>query len=361
MIFMKILFYFGHPSQYLFLRNPINILKKKGIDCDLIIKSKDVLEKLLIENKEAYINILPEGRNSGRIGILTGLIKRDYRLFRFVKNRHYDIFIGTDPSLAHIGFLKRIPVITVLEDDIHVVPELAWITFPFTSLILTPKECQTGKFEKRTIHYNGYMKLAYLHPGRFSKKAAIFKQPYFLIRTSRLDAYHDAGISGFTFQIIQRIIPLLLNKGSVYISSEGTLDESLKPFELKINPTEVQQVLANATMLISDSQSMSMEAAMLGVPSIRFSDFAGRISVLDELENVYGLTFGIPTDSQNRLFDKINELLSLLDLEKEFQNRRQKMLRDKIDVTAFMVWFIENYPDSVNIMKENPEYQDRFR
>jgi hypothetical protein len=37
------------------------------------------------------------------------------------------------------------------------------------------------------------------------------------------------------------------------------------------------------------------------------------------------------------------------------------MLRDKIDVTAFMVWFIENYPDSVNIMKENPEYQDRFR
>jgi len=41
---MKILFYFGHPSQYLFLRNPINILKKKGIDCDLIIKSKMFLK-----------------------------------------------------------------------------------------------------------------------------------------------------------------------------------------------------------------------------------------------------------------------------------------------------------------------------
>jgi len=358
---MKILFYFGHPSQYLFLRNPINILKKKGIDCDLIIKSKDVLEKLLIENKEAYINILPEGRNSGRIGILTGLIKRDYRLFRFLKNRHYDFFIGTDPSLAHIGFLKRIPVITVLEDDIHVVPELAWITFPFTSLILTPKECQTGKFEKKTIHYNGYMKLAYLHPGRFSKKAAIFKQPYFLIRTSRLDAYHDVDISGFTSPVLKRIIHLLQVKGSVYISSEGTLDESLKPLELKINPIEMQQVLANSTMLISDSQSMSMEAAMLGVPSIRFSDFAGRISVLDELENVYGLTFGIPANSPERLFDKINELLSLPDLIKEFENRRRKMLEDKIDVTAFLVWFIENYPDSVNIMKENPAYQDRFR
>lgn len=358
---MKILFYFGHPSQYLFLRNPINILKEKGIGCDLIIKSKDVLEKLLIENKESYINILPEGRSSGRIGILTGLIKRDYRLFKHVKNKHYDLFIGTDPSLAHIGFFKRIPVITVLEDDIHVVPELARITFPFTNLILTPKECQMGIYEKRTIHYNGYMKLAYLHPCRFIKKAAIFKQPYFLIRASKLDAYHDTGISGFTGPLLEKIIDLLQAKGLVYISSEGTLEKSLKPHELKINPIEMQNVLANATMLISDSQSMSMEAAMLGVPSIRFSDFAGKISVLEKLETVYGLTFGIPTSSPGKLFKKINDLLSIPDLEIEFNNRRQRMLEDKIDVTAFLVWFIENYPESARVMKENPDYQDRFR
>lgn len=358
---MTILFYFGHPSQYLFLKNSINILKEKGIACDLIIKSKDILEKLLVENKESYNNILPEGRNSGRIGILTGLIKRDYRLFKYVKGKHYDLFVGTDPSLAHIGFLKRVPVITVLEDDIHVIPELARITFPFTSLILTPQECKTGKYEEKTVHYKGYMKLAYLHPKWFIKKAAKFKQPYFLIRVSSLDAYHDSGINGFTVHLLQKIIAQLHKKGSVYISSEGLLDESLKSFELKINPTEMQHVLANATMLISDSQSMTMEAAMFGVPSIRFSDFAGRISVLEELEHGYNLTFGIPTRAPEKLFEKINELLSLPDLEGEFQNRRQKMLADKIDVTAFMVWFIENYPGSVKIMREDPEYQERFR
>ena len=37
------------------------------------------------------------------------------------------------------------------------------------------------------------------------------------------------------------------------------------------------------------------------------------------------------------------------------------MLSDKIDVTAFMVWFVENYPDSVKIMKDNPDYQLRFK
>jgi len=35
-------------------------------------------------------------------------------------------------------------------------------------------------------------------------------------------------------------------------------------------------------------------------------------------------------------------------------------LSDKIDVTAFMVWFIEHYPESVNVMKHNPDYQHQF-
>lgn len=358
---MKILFYFGHPSQYLFLKNPIRLLKEKGIQCDIIIKSKDVLEQLLIENKESYNNILPEGRKSGTIGIIAGLIRRDLRLFKLIKNKQYNLFVGTDPSLAHIGFLKRIPVIIVLEDDIFIVRRLAMLTFPFTSLVLTPQGCQTGRYEKKTIHYKGYMKLAYLHPEWFKKTAAVFKQPYFLIRVSDLGAYHDTGVRGLTTNLLERVVSLLQNKGTVCISSEGIPDESLRPFELKIKPSAMQDVLSNATMLISDSQSMTMEAAMLGVPSIRFSDFAGKISVLEELEHGYKLTFSVPTKSPELLFNKIDELLSLPDLEREFQRRRAKMLKDKIDVTAFVTWFIENYPMSARIMRDDPDYQDRFK
>ena len=43
------------------------------------------------------------------------------------------------------------------------------------------------------------------------------------------------------------------------------------------------------------------------------------------------------------------------------QKRRKKMLADKIDVTAFLVWFVENYPKSVKIMKGNPKYPERFK
>ena len=55
------------------------------------------------------------------------------------------------------------------------------------------------------------------------------------------------------------------------------------------------------------------------------------------------------------------KLLKEEKIREEFQQRRQTMLADKIDVTAFFVWFIENYPESALIMKENPDYQYRFK
>ena len=105
---------------------------------------------------------------------------------------------------------------------------------------------------------------------------------------------------------------------------------------------------------------MAVEAAILGTPSIRFSDFAGRIGVLEELEHKYGLTYGIKTSEPEKLYAKIEELLRFPNLKEEWQKRRQKMLSEKIDVTAFMVWFIENYPESAKVMRENPDYQFRF-
>ena len=42
----------------------------------------------------------------------------------------------------------------------------------------------------------------------------------------------------------------------------------------------------------------------------------------------------------------------LENLKEEFKARRQKMLSEKIDVTAFLVWFIEHYPESIRRVQE---------
>ena len=59
--------------------------------------------------------------------------------------------------------------------------------------------------------------------------------------------------------------------------------------------------------------------------------------------------------------DKLNELLSIENIDELWQNKRKNLLKDKIDVTDFTMWFVENFPESLKIMREKPEYQDKFK
>ena len=278
-----------------------------------------------------------------------------------------DILLGGDPSISQLGWLLRKKRFTMTEDDYPVIKSLARITFPFAQAIITPVVNNVGRFEHKKIGYNGYMKLAYLHPNVFTPDPEIPKKQglkgnYAIIRLAKLTAHHDFGIKGLSSGLIDQIIEML-NQYSIrpYISSEGELEHKYEIYRLKVEPVNMHHILSHATILVSDSQSMSVEAAILGVPSIRYSSFAGKISVLEELEYKYKLTYGIPEGEEKRLIDKLKEILNHRGLREIFLSRRQKMLADKIDVTTFMVWFIENYPESKDIMLKNPDFQDRFR
>jgi predicted glycosyltransferase len=72
---MKILFYFGHPAQYLFLRETIMRLIDKGHSIKILIKTKDVLEDLLLQDRLEYVNILPHERGKSKIAIAFSLLK----------------------------------------------------------------------------------------------------------------------------------------------------------------------------------------------------------------------------------------------------------------------------------------------
>src|ERR1035438_3906278 len=166
---MRILIYLGHPAHYHFFKNIIKAFHNKKIEVQILIKSKDILEKLLINDRIDYINILPEGRKSSTLGILFGLIKREFRLFRIIRKNKPDIMVGGDPSLSHIGKVLGIPVLTVDEDDAHVISSYARLTYPFTNWIVAPDSCDCGKWNSKKISYSGFMKLAYLHPNYFTK------------------------------------------------------------------------------------------------------------------------------------------------------------------------------------------------
>ncbi len=347
---MKFAFYFGHPAQFLFVRETIKQLHDRGHQTLLLIKKKDVLEKLIEESGMECINILPEERKNTRIATIQSLLKRNRIMFPILKKFNPDLLVSSDASFAHLGKIMRIPRITILEDDYEVIKPLARLTYPFTSSILCPNVCDVGKWTEKKIGYDGFMKLGYLHPNVFTPDKEIpdeygMKGDYAIIRLSQLAAYHDVDLQGISADFLQKLIDKLEAADiRPYITSEGDLPEQFEAYKLKIHVLDMHHILAQSSLLISDSQSMSVEAAMLGVPSLRYSDLSGKISVLEELEQSYKLTFGFRSDNQLGLVNKLDLILSKDDFKREFQNRRNVMLRDKIDVTSFLMDVFVNYP-----------------
>lgn len=364
---MKILFYLHHPAHFHLFRNVINNLKKNHHETIVLATNKDILEELLTKHSVEHKFVIRKGRKNNKLSMAIRLFNQDINLLKFCLKKKPDLLVGTSAANAHIGKLLNIPSILLNEDDIQVVPIVGRLAYPFSKTIMAPNTCNVGKFNKKTCSYAGYHELAYLHPNHFTpdKKLVDYyiqtEKPFVLLRFSNLKAHHDSGIRGIDKEIALNLIQILKPYCRIYITSERPLDRDLEIYRININPLDIHHIMAFAKLFIGDSQTMAAEAGVLGTPFIRFNDFVGRIGYLNELENVYKLGFGIKTTEVNRLYQIVRKLVETPELRKIYQQRRQKMLSEKIDLTAFMVWFIENYPDSYKIMKANPDYQYHFK
>jgi predicted glycosyltransferase len=358
---MRIIFYLHHPAQFHLFKGVISHLQQKH-EILIVATKKDVLINLLEEHNFEFINILPEGRKNNLFSIGLGLIKQDWRFYKICKSYKPNLLIGTSTEITHIGRLLNIKSLFFLEDDLKVVPLLNYLAFPFAHKIVAPKVCDLGKWKKKVIPYEGYQKLAYLHPNQFNIKPQKNHDKIALIRLSSLGAYHDIGIKGISHDLLDQIIKLLHEKDyKIYISSENELDKKYEAFKLKIKPSAMHEFMTKTSLLICDSQSMTVEAAILGIPNIRYSSFAGKISVLEELEKKYELTYGIKSGDEEKLMNTLSEIINDKEIKEKFIARKTTMLNEKIDVTSFLIWFIENYPESEKIMKDNPDYQLNFK
>lgn len=361
----KYLFQLNHPAHYHLFKNLIKILRENGHVVLVTSRKKDILEELLKNEEHTSIS---NKYASNLLSKFFNYINREVVLDKIIKKQKPDLLLGTSGEIGHLGKINTIPSLFFGEDDVNLSPVMflsAMMAYPFFSHILSSSGCNNKMWNNDTTFYKGFQKLAYLHPNRFfpdrSKVNILENQHYYLLRLSSQKAYHDINASGITNSIAIKIINLLEPYGKVLISSERPLTEDLEKYRYHGDLLDIHHYMFFADIIIGDSQSMSVEAAMLGVPNIRFNNFVGKISVLEELEENYGLSYGIISSNPDVLLNKIKEFLSTRNLKQAMQERRIRMLNDKIDVTAFFVWFIENFPESIKIMKNNPGHQDRFK
>lgn len=362
---MKYLISIGHPAQFHLFKNIIKELHSLGHETMILSSHKDVLDDLLIRSDFKFKNILPRPKSSSLFYSTINLIQRCIIISKEIIKFKPNLLLGSEVTFPILGKIFRTPSIVFSEDDAKIIPQFVKLAYPFASVILSPEVCNAGKWEYKKVGYQGYQKLAYLHPKYFLPITGFqpkdVQSRYFLLRFAKLAAYHDKEKEGINSEVATKLIELLSPHGKIMISAERTLEPELEKYRLNINPLDIHSLLFYAYLYIGDSQSMAVESALLGTPNIRFNDFAGEIGVLEELEHKYNLTVGIKTSNANELFEIAAKYTTEENLKSKFKIRQEKMLSEKIDVVGFMVWFIVNYPDSHNTMKDNPDYQLKFK
>ena len=358
----------SHPAHFHMFRYTIENLNNDGHQVVVVIRPKDVLESLCQNAGMPYLKVKDRPSKGGLLRLGVSLIGKTKETWKIVRKEKPDLLIGSDGVLAYVGLLVGKPSFECYEDDAEEVALYARMFFPFYTGLICPECCSAWKWDRKKTGYQSYHELGYLHPNQFTPDKLKVEQygidtskPYFLVRFAKLAAYHDVGVRGINSDIAKRMVDLLSPYGAIYITSERQLEPQFEQYRIKINPLDMHHVMAFSSLYIGDSQTMAAEAGVLGIPFVRFNDFVGRLSYLNELENVYHLGFGHKTNDVEGFFNSIQKWLDTPDRKAVCADRRQKMLSEKIDYAQFLTWFIENYPESQKIMRENPGYQFRFK
>jgi len=361
---MNILIDIAHPAHVHLIRNTYFELIKRGHK--VVVSVKDLPSAIFLLEKYQIPFIHLGGKKDSLRGKFFLQLMYNAKVWWLVYTKKIDIGFGTSITIAHISRITKMHSIILDDDDDDAEPLFVKYAHPYADVVLSPA-C-VKRASKSGIAYNGYHELAYLHPYRFKPDPTVLSEIglnaddiFFVLRFNAFKAHHDVGVEGLSIKNKRKLVAYLEKRGKVFITTERNIDAEFKKYQLLLSPEKVHSLIYYATMLIGDSQTMTSEAAVLGTPALKCNSFAGKLSVPNELENKYKLCYSYLPEQSNDFFEKIDELLNDANDASIFSENREKMLADKIDVTAFYVWFIENYPKSAKIIRENPDYQYEFK
>jgi hypothetical protein len=342
---MNILIGMAHPKHVHMFKNVIWELENRGHKCRILSMKKDITETLLENYGFSFYNI-----GSNPPSLLSKFINIPQLYSETLKNIlkfKPDIFVGQAfPNLAHLSKIFKKPYL--IFEDSEPAKILQLFTFPFAKLIITPS-CYRDNLKNNQIRFNGYYELSYLHPDYFTPNFDILRkyglkenEIFTIFRFVSWSAIHDIGHKGFDLLFKRKLVTEAKNYGKVFISSESPLPSDLDQYRVKISPDEIHHFLNFANVLISDSQTMTTEAGVLGTPAIRYNTFVGinDMGNFVELEKKYGLIFNF--ERQEEVLEKFLELIQTIDVKEKWKAKKEHMLSEKIDVNKFMYEVIEN-------------------
>ena len=345
---MNLLFVVGHPAYVHFFRNSIGELVRHGHRVRVAAVDKESTLALLRAYKLSFVEF---GRNDPNMGLkILDTPRKDYRFLRLLRESGAEMVVSTgSPYAAHASALRGIPHIAFSDTEIAVA--VLRTMMPFTDAVCTPSVFSKDLGTKQ-VRYSGYKELAYLHPSRFEPQSSVLDlvgasrdEKLIIVRFASWDSSHDTRANGLKFRDPADVLSFIRDLGKygrVLITSERKLPTELSRLVLRIPLERIHDLLFFASLYVGEGATMASEAGVLGTPWIFVSNETR--GYLDDQQQKYGLGFW--ETSVEAAMDRVEDVFSVPDLKRSWGAKRQALLRDKIDVTDFIVRFLEEWPGS---------------
>jgi predicted glycosyltransferase len=345
---LRFLFVMGHPAHVHLFRNAIAGLRKRGHEVSVAAVKKETTITLLTYYKLQY-EVFGVDRKILTSKVLD-ILPRDLNLLKFAARVEPEIIVSTgSPYAAQVSKVLGIPHVAF--GDTEIAGAITKMMLPFTDAICTPS-CFSLDLGPKQIRYNGYKEIAYLHPNYFRPDSSVLDElgvkpgaAYSVVRLASWTSSHDVGERGFGFTTTGQVMDFLNfleGWGRVFLTTERPLPKEFDHYTSRLPLNRVHDLLNYASLYIGEGATMASEAGVLGTPWIFVSE-AGRGYLTDQQAN-YALGFHVKSEGDAR--KRAEEILSNKDVKAEWGAKRRNLLHDKIDVTAFIINFLERWPES---------------
>jgi len=352
---MRLIVDICHPAHVHFFKNFIWEMEKLGHHVMITVRDKEITLNLLDNYGFDYKTI--SKMNKGKIDLIYEFISRDIKLLNIALEFKPDVMLGIGGTcVAHVSKLTK--AWSIIFTDYPLWYDKA-ITYPWSDVILTPSSFSSNLGAKH-IMMESYKELAYLHPDFFKPDKKIYGmmnlneyERFVIMRFASFNAVHDAGVFGFDTKTKIKLVNQIQKYARVFIVPAGKLPEELNKYKIQFPIEKIHDALYYADLLISDSQTMTTEAAVLGTPVVRCNSWVGAKDAMNfvELEEKYKLIYNFK--NPELAIDKCIELLGITDIKNLWKKKREILLADKINVTKFLMWLTENYDkNDVNQMQD---------
>ncbi|MFC7127935.1 DUF354 domain-containing protein [Haloferax chudinovii] len=343
---MRYLFFTNTPAHVHLYKYAVRELQAMGHDVLVLGRdygcTKDLLEYYDLPH-EIYGSC-----GTTKYSLFRSLPFHYVNIFRAVRRFKPDLIFGMGGYAAHAGAVSRTPVVLLLDSEPTSLDHV--VSRPFAKAILTP---HTFGKDLADNHYQfrGFKETAYLHPDVYEPSVDIRAElglgpdeKFVVVRFNAFGSHHDVGHGGFTPERRRELISMLGARATVFVldESEERRDGDLDTRPFDFHPALVHDVLAEASLLVADTQTMVTEAALLGTPAIRSNSFVGDDDMGNfvELER-QGLISNLK--SFDDVMARAEELLADDGAKARWADKRDALLADKVNLTDVIVQVALNY------------------